>query len=89
MKEGTSIEAHLKYMKELTDKLALATIGAPIDEEEQVMRLLGSLPQSYSTLATVLEACVVDIKLDFVQQALMYKEQKSKDSMHIQKACAK
>ena len=27
MKEGTSIEDHLKYMKEITDKLA--AIGAP------------------------------------------------------------
>ena len=42
------------------------------------MTLLGSLPQSYSTLVTALEACVDDIKLDFVQQVLMHEEQKSK-----------
>ena len=76
MKEGTSIGAHLKHMKELTDKLA--AIGAPIDEEDQVVTLLGSLPQSYSTLVTALEARVDDIKLDFVQQALMHEEQKLK-----------
>ena len=34
MREGTSIEAHLKHMKEITDKLA--SIGAPISEEDQV-----------------------------------------------------
>ena len=41
MKEGTSVEEHLKYMKEITDKLA--SIGAPISEEDQVVTLLGSL----------------------------------------------
>ena len=51
-------------MKELTDKLA--AVRAPIDEEDQVVTLLGSLPQSYSMLVTALEARVDDIKLDFV-----------------------
>jgi len=50
MKSGTSVELHLKHMKELADKLA--AIGAPISEEDQVVTLLGSLPQSYSTLVT-------------------------------------
>ena len=44
------------------------------------MTLLGSLPQSYSTLVTALEAHVGDIKLDFVQQALTHEEQKIKQS---------
>uniref|UniRef100_A0A1X7TJH6 Reverse transcriptase Ty1/copia-type domain-containing protein n=1 Tax=Amphimedon queenslandica TaxID=400682 RepID=A0A1X7TJH6_AMPQE len=34
MKEGTSVEAHIKSMKELTDQLA--AINAPIAEEDQV-----------------------------------------------------
>ena len=42
------------------------------------MTLLGSLPHSYSTLLTALEARVDDVKLDFVQQALMHEEQKLK-----------
>jgi hypothetical protein len=46
MKEATTVDAHLKEMKELTDKLA--SIGAPISEEYQVVTLLGSLPPSYS-----------------------------------------
>ena len=33
MKEGTSVDKHLKYMKDITDKLA--SIGAPISEEER------------------------------------------------------
>jgi len=76
MKEGSSIETHLKHMKEVTEKLA--AIGAPIEEEDQVVTLLGSLPSSYSTLLTALEARVDNIKLDFVQQALMNEDLKLK-----------
>ena len=42
MAEGTPMEAHIKTMKELTDRLA--AINAPISEEDQVVTLLGSLP---------------------------------------------
>ena len=76
MKEGTSIEAHLKYMKEITDKL-----GAPISEEDQVVTLLGSLSQSYSTLVTALEARVDGVTLSFVQQALIHEEQKLNEEL--------
>ena len=78
MKDGTSIEKHLKDMKELTDKLA--AIGAPISEEDQVVTLLGSLPPSYATLVTALEARVDDVSLKFVQQALIHEEQKRSNS---------
>ena len=54
MAEGASMEAHIKTMKELTDRLA--AINAPIAEEDQVVTLLGSLPPSYSALVTALEA---------------------------------
>ena len=74
MGEGTSMESHLKLMKEITDRLA--AIGSPISEEDQVVTLLGSLSSSYSTLVTALEARVDDVKLDFVQQALIHEEQK-------------
>ena len=74
MKDGTPMEKHLKDMKELTDKLA--AIGAPISEEDQVVTLLGSLPPSYATLVTALEARVDDVSLKFVQQALIHEEQK-------------
>lgn len=76
MKEGTPMESHLKEMKEITDKLA--SIGTPISEEDQVVTLLGSVPSSYSTLVTALEARVDDIRLDFVQQSLIQEELKRK-----------
>ena len=75
MKEGTEMETHLKHMKEITDKLA--AIGAPISEEDQIVTLLGSLPRSYCTLVTALEARGNDgLTLSFVQQALIHEEQK-------------
>ena len=73
MKEGTSVEKHLKNMKELTEQLA--AIGAPIDEEDQVVTLLGSLPKSYSTFVTALQARET-VSLTYLQQALTQEEQK-------------
>ena len=73
MKEGTSIEAHIKCMKELTDQLA--AINAPISEEDQVVTLLGSLPSGYSNLVTVLEARDT-VTLSYVQQSLIHEEQR-------------
>ena len=77
MKDGTSIEAHIKSMKELTDRLA--AINAPIAEEDQVVTLLGSLPPGYSTLVTALEARDA-IRLSYVQQSLIREEQRLKGS---------
>ena len=75
IKEGPSIETHLKHMKEITEKLA--SIGAPIFEENQVVTILGSLPPIYSTLVTALEACADgDLRLANVKQALIYEEMK-------------
>ena len=79
MKEGTLIEQHIKYMKELTDKLG--AIKAPISEEDQVVTLLGSLPESYSTLVTALEARVDDLSLTSVQQALLNEEQRREKNL--------
>ena len=81
MREGTSVEKHLKYMKELIDRLA--AIGAPIAEEDQVVTLLGSLPKSYSTLVTALETRSDDISLNHVQQALVHEEQQMHKERHL------
>ena len=74
MNKGNTIESHLKEMKEISDRLA--SIGAPVSEEDQVVTLLGSLPPSYSTLVTALEARADDVSLNFVQQALINEERK-------------
>ena len=54
----------------------MAAIGAPISEDNQIVTLLGSLPRSYSTLVTALEARGDDITLKLVQQSLIHEEQK-------------
>ena len=76
MTESISIDMHLKEMKEFTDKLS--SIGAPISEEDQVVTLLGSLPPSFSTVVTALEAHVNDLTMNFVQQQLIHHERKLK-----------
>ena len=73
MKEGDSNNAHMKNMKELTDKLAV--IGAAIAEEDQVVTILGSLLAKYSTLVTALEARN-ELTLGYVQQSLLHEEKK-------------
>ena len=77
MKETSTVESHIKYMKGLTSQLA--AIDAPISEEDQVVTLLGSMPDSYSTLITALEARVDDISLEFVQQSLINEELKRQE----------
>ena len=44
MQEGSSVEQHIQFMKETTEKLA--AVKAPISEEDQIVTLLGSLPNS-------------------------------------------
>ena len=77
MKEGTSVEHHLKEMKEITDRLA--AIGAPISEEDQVVTLLGRLPPTYSALVTTLESHIDGVKLSYVQQAILHEERKLRE----------
>ncbi|XP_065058046.1 uncharacterized protein LOC135685883, partial [Rhopilema esculentum] len=74
MLEGQSVQDHLKRMKEIADKLH--ALGSTVAEEEQVVALLISLPPSYTTLVTALEAKGDELSLSFVQQALINEEQK-------------
>ena len=53
MHEGTLIKDHLRYMKVITDKLA--AINEAISEEDQVVTLLGSVPETYNAVVTALE----------------------------------
>ena len=74
MKENSSIDHHLKDMKDLTDKLA--ALGSPVSEEDQIVTLLGILPPKFSTLVTALEAGGGELSLGGVQQALRHEELK-------------
>ena len=75
MKDGESIEAHLKRMKDIVNKLNAIKVN--ISEEAQVVTLLGSLPETYATVVTALEAQKPEIlTLEVVQQSLLNKEQR-------------
>ena len=76
MCEGTQINVHLREMKVLADKLA--SIGAPVSEEDKVVTLLGSLPASFATVVTALEARSDGLTMDYVQESLIHHEQKQK-----------
>lgn len=70
MKEGSFVAAHMKEMKEMTDKLA--ALGSTVSKEDHAATLLGSLPQSYQMLVTTLETRG-ELTLNFVQQSLVHK----------------
>ena len=81
MSENASMESHLKHMKSITDKLA--AIKAPVSEEDQVVTLLGSLPEYYDTIVTALEARGDGLTLEFVQNALLNEEQKKEGEQRL------
>lgn len=60
-------------MKELTDQSS--AIGAVIEEEEQIVTQLGSLPPSYAAIVTALETKIDNLTLKIVQQALINEEE--------------
>jgi len=73
MPERTSVQEHLRRMKELNDRLA--SIDAAVTEEDQMVYLLSSLPDSYSMLVTALETRE-GLTLQDVQRALIGEELK-------------
>ena len=77
LKEGASVQKHIKEMTELFNELAV--IGAELDEEDRVVHLLASLPDSYDTLVTALEANEKVPTMELVIDRLLYEEKKTKD----------
>lgn len=54
LKDGDSVQEHIKTLTELFNELAV--VGDVIKEEDRVVYLLASLPDSFNTLVTALEA---------------------------------
>ena len=77
LKEKDSVHDHIKAMTEIFNELSV--IGVEMSEEDRVVHLLASLPDSYSTLVTALEARPEVPKMDTVIEKLVYEEQKSRD----------
>ena len=77
LKEGGSVQEHIKTMTETFH--ALTVIGDEITEEDRVVHLLASLPDSYCVLVTALEACAEVPKMETVTERLLHEERKLTD----------
>lgn len=77
LQDGESVQQHVKEMTELFD--ALAVIGDPVSEEDRVVHLLASLPDSFSMLVTALETNEAVPKMENVTERLLHEERKRKE----------
>ena len=59
----------------------LAAVGSPVEEEDKVVHLLASLPESIDTLGTALEAHVEVPKMDAVIERMLHEEKKKSDQV--------
>ena len=74
--EGGSVQVHIKLSSKICDELS--AIGENISEKDRVVYLLAILPESYSTLVTVLEASAEVPSLAAVRERLLHEEMKEK-----------
>ena len=74
--ERGSVHNHIQSMTEVCDELS--AIGEPVNEEDRVVYLLASLPESYNVLVTALEASVEVPALAVVTERLLHEEGKMK-----------
>ena len=77
LKEGQSVQKHIKAMTEVFD--ALSVIGDPMEEEDRVVHLLASLPESFNMLVTALEANPDVPMLETVTECLLHEDRKMKE----------
>ena len=69
LNEGESVQEHIRQMTELFN--ALSEMDVPLSEEDRVIYLLASLPDSFSVLVTALEASSDVPKMDIVIERLL------------------
>ena len=77
LKDGESVQDHIKAMTELFNELTI--VGDAIEEEDRVVYLLASLPDSFNTLVTALEASEDVPKMEVVTERLLHAERKQKE----------
>ena len=77
LKEGDSVHNHIKLMTETFDELPV--IGDSLNEEDRVVHLLASLPESYDMLVTALEASQDVPKWAIATERLLYEENKMRE----------
>ena len=84
LNEGDSVQEHIKVMTEIFNDLAV--VGDAVEDEDRVVHLLASLPDSYGMLVTALEANAEVPKLEVVTERLLHEERKLKDREGCDKA---
>ena len=72
--EGDSVQSHIKTMVEIFNELN--AIEDKITEEDKVVYLLASLPDSYNMLVTALEASAEVPKFEVVTERILHEETK-------------
>lgn len=77
LKEGDPAQEHVRKMTEVFEELAI--VGEPLKEEDRVVFLLASLPESYSMLVTALEANAEVPHMDVEMECLLHEERKQKE----------
>ena len=80
LKEGQSVQEHVRVLTEIFNELSV--IGDNIDDEDRVIYLLASLPESYKLLVTALEANTNVPNMETVIERLLHEEQKYDYAMH-------
>ena len=72
------MQTHIKEMTELFEALALVRDAA--SDEDRVVYLLASLPESFNMLVTALEASSENVpKMEIVTERLLHEERKLKE----------
>ena len=69
------MQDHVKTMTEIFSELSI--VNDPISEEDRVIHLLASLPESYSILVTALETNVEVSNMEILTERLLHEERKS------------
>lgn len=74
LKSGGSVNAHIKAMTDIFESLSI--IGDPMSEEDRVVHILASSPESFNMLVTAFEANPEVPKMETVTERLLHEERK-------------
>ena len=77
LKDGESVQKHIKALTEIFN--GLSVIGDPVAEEDRVVHLLASVPDSYNMLVTALEANEDVPKMEIVTERLLDEERRLRE----------
>jgi hypothetical protein len=81
MIEGDTMIAHINKVKAMGEQLE--AIGAGVSDDDLVMTLLSSLPESYGGLIVALESRADDLTPEFVISRLLHEETKRVEKNHV------